>query len=142
MVARRKSGWYLEADVESWSSSWASGADTSQRAWAPPLERLQPPTLPRLPPQRSSGCWPPEKKSGPQVGVGSAKVLRNGCLPGRALPGTEVGGQEALTLSKRPYSQISCSRALVLMAMVNRTCATRSWWRDREDLRGGLAGAS
>lgn len=25
------------------------------------------------------------------------------------------------TLSKRPYSQMSCSRALVLMAMVNRT---------------------
>lgn len=37
----------------------------------------------------------------------------------------------ALTLSKRPYSQMSCSRALVLMAMVNRTCATRSWCSDR-----------
>lgn len=30
-------------------------------------------------------------------------------------------------MSKRPHSQMSCSRALVLMAMVNRTCATRSW---------------
>lgn len=36
-------------------------------------------------------------------------------------------GWQVPTLSKRPYSQMSCSRALVLMAMVNRTCATRSW---------------
>lgn len=35
--------------------------------------------------------------------------------------------ERELTLSKRPYSQISCSRALVLMAMVNRTWATSSW---------------
>lgn len=32
---------------------------------------------------------------------------------------------------------MSCSRALVLMAMVNRTCATRSWWGSKEDLREG-----
>jgi len=31
-----------------------------------------------------------------------------------------------LTLSKRPHSQISCSRALVLMAIVNRICGTKS----------------
>lgn len=37
-----------------------------------------------------------------------------------------------LTLSKRPYSQMSCSRALVLMAMVNRTCATSSWRREEQ----------
>lgn len=36
------------------------------------------------------------------------------------------------TLSKRPYSQMSCSRALVLMAMVNRTCATRSCGEKQE----------
>lgn len=44
------------------------------------------------------------------------------------------------TLSKRPYSQMSCSRALVLMAMVNRTCATRSWGsRRRPQRRPGQA---
>lgn len=32
----------------------------------------------------------------------------------------------SLTLSKRPHSQISCSRALVLMAIVNRMCGTKS----------------
>lgn len=36
------------------------------------------------------------------------------------------------TLSKSPYSQMSCSRALVLMAMVNRTCATRSCREEQE----------
>lgn len=68
-------------------------------------------SAPSLPPFQAS--TPVVPRGWPQVGWG---------------PG---GREEALTLSKRPYSQMSCSRALVLMAMVNRTCATRSWHSDR-----------
>lgn len=53
--------------------------------------------------------------------------MRFGEVAATSLGLPRVGREEAPTLSKRPYSQMSCSRALVLMAMVNRTCATRSW---------------
>lgn len=34
---------------------------------------------------------------------------------------------DTLTLSKMPHSQMSCSLALVLMAIVKRMCGIRSW---------------
>lgn len=37
-----------------------------------------------------------------------------------------------LTLSKMPHSQMSCSLALVLMAMVKRTCGMSSWEKERQ----------
>ena len=83
--------------------------------------RAHPASHPSRPPRGwCLGGWSPERKAGPQVGWGPPR-----------LSGHWAGREEALTLSKRPYSQMSCSRALVLMAMVNRTCATRSWRSDR-----------
>lgn len=40
-----------------------------------------------------------------------------------------------LTLSKRPHSQISCSRALVLMAIVNLMCGTKSFEMGQNERR-------
>jgi len=37
------------------------------------------------------------------------------------------GEKEKLTLSKSPHSQISCSRALVLMAIVKRMWGNSNW---------------
>lgn len=47
-------------------------------------------------------------------------------------PRSSSSAQSQLTLSKMPHSQMSCSLALVLIAMVKRMCGMSSWEKEHQ----------